>query len=493
MRAAIYIRVSSLHESQDTSLENQEAMLRKEVEHRNWILNEENIYIERETGTYFSRSEMEVLLEDARLKKFDVLLTKSISRFGRNQRELLEAIEILDENDIRFIEFEKNIDTGKDRSLLGLYAWLAENESRQKSDSIKLTIRKKQERGEFVAGRAPYGYKRDPEDKNKLIVAGDETTEIVKRIYKLYIEGYGYRAIASILTDDKIPPPRPDISNRKSNSAWNFHTIKTILCSQYYIGNMEQYKKESIVFKKKKKKVNKDDWIIVKNTHESIVSKEDFYLVQEIRKKRPGSYRRKAGLHLFTGFLKCGQCGSNLQYANGTYICRLYVNAGVKYCSRHAIKESELEEIVKNDIKELSQDKIKRHQLFEEAKNTLYKSSTNTEKQLEEAMKEKNKIEKQLISLYEDRLEGVISVEQYTIFSKNFDEREYALDKRIKELEDVNIRENSFQHNFNELMCEIDRISKFDSIDRTILEKLIVNIIVHEIDGEKSVEIVYKF
>ncbi len=493
MRAAIYIRVSSINESQDTSIENQEAMLRKEVESRNWTLSEENIYIERETGTSFSRNEMERLLEDAKLKKFDVVLTKSISRFGRNQRELLEAIEILDENDIRFIEFEKNIDTGKDRSLLGLYAWLAENESRQKSESIKLTIRKKQERGEFIGGRPPYGYIRDPQNKNKLIIAGDETTETVKRIYELYIQGYGYKAIAGILTDDKIPPPRADMYNRKSNDAWNFYTVRTILSSQYYIGNMEQYKKENIAFKKKRKKINRDDWIIVENTHEPIISKKDFYLVQEIMEKRSGTYRRKGSIHLFTGFLKCGECGSNLQYMKGTYICRLYTNAGVKYCSRHAIKETELEEIVKQDIKDLSQDKIKRRQLFEEAKKTLYHNNTDTKKLLDETVKEKKKIEKQLLSTYEDRLEGVISVEQYTLFSKNFDERKLVLDKKIKELEEISLRENAFQDNFKELMHEIDRISKFESIDRSILEKLIVNIIVHEIEGEKSVEIVYKF
>lgn len=492
MRAAIYIRVSSLNESQDTSIENQEAMLRKEIENRNWVLSKDNIYIERETGTSFSRSEMKRLLEDAKLRKFDVVLTKSISRFGRNQKELLEAIEILDENDIRFIEFEKNIDTGKDRALLGLYAWLAENESRQKSESIKLTLRKKQERGEFIAGRPPYGYKRDPNNKNKLIIAGDETTETVKRIYKLYIQGYGYRAIASILTNEKVPPPRMDIYNRKSN-AWNYQTIKTILSSQYYIGNMEQYKKENIAFKKKRKKIDKDDWIIVENTHEPIISKEEYNLVQEIMKKRAGSYRRKNTIHLFTGFLKCGECNSNLQYMNGYYICRLYTNAGVKYCSRHAVKESDLEEIVKNDIKELSRDKIKRQQLYEEAKKTLYKSNSDTHKLLEEAKRERNKLDRQLLSVYEDRLEGVITVEQYALFSKSFEERKVVLDNRIKELEEIISKESMFQNNFNELMAEIDRISKFETIDRSVLERLIERIVVYENEDGISIEIVYKF
>lgn len=494
MRAAITIRVSSLYEAQDTSVENQEAMLRKEVEERNWTLDEENIYIERETGTSFERNEMERLLNDARMKKFDVVLTKSISRFGRNQRELLEAIEILDENGIRFIEFEKNIDTGKDRSLLGLYAWLAENESRQKSDAIKLTIRKKQERGEFVAGRAPYGYKRDPTDNNKLII-DREAAEVVKNIYSLYIQGYGYRAIAGILTDNNVPPPRKDIYNRKTTTAWNIDTIKNILCSQYYIGNMEQYKKESLIFKKKKKTIPKEDWIIKKGTHEAIVSKEDFLLVQEIREKRAENYyrRKKGSLHLFSGFLKCGQCGSNLQHMNGFYICRLYINAGVKFCSRHAIKEDILTDIVQKDITELAKDKIKREQLFDEAKKDLYKNNTNLKKLLEETRKKMDKLEKQLLMTYEDRLEGIITVDQYSIFSTNFNKEKNVIDNKIKELENTILKENSIQSSFDNLISEIDRLSKFETLDRTTLERLIDYIVINEIEGEISVEIVYKF
>ena len=318
-RVGIYLRLSNEDKDKKNnfdyseSIKNQRNMLLDYIKkHNNFVLTD--IYCDENlsgAGTY--RPEFERLINDCKNKKLDIVLCKSQSRFSRDMEVIEKYIntKFLEWN-IRFISISDNADTDnygnkKARQINGLVnEWFLEDIS----NNIRTAFNSKMKQGEFISPFASYGYEISKKDTNKLIV-DKEASIIVKKIYKLYLEGYGYTQIAKYLNQNNIPSSslykhnkgiKLNIVSRKkiSDIKWNNNAIKTILTNELYIGNLIQGKRTTVSYKNHK--------IIKKEgTHEAIIPKSIFNKVQLLIKKRTRPIKSIGKYHIFSGIVYCRQ------------------------------------------------------------------------------------------------------------------------------------------------------------------------------------------
>lgn len=327
------------------------------------------------------------LISDARQGKFNIVLAKSQSRFTRN----MEHMEKYLHNDfpllgIRFIGVVDGVDTSirenkKSRQISGLVnEWYCED----LSENIKSVFKNKMKHGQFLAPFACYGYKKDPEDHHKIII-DEEAAEVVKKIFSLSSQGFGVSAIAGMLTEMNIPTPlayknskglklyNPNADTFSNKGYWSASTIKKILNNETYTGTLIQGTCEKMSYKSKRIiPVPKENWIVVRDNHEPVISKEDFDKTQDLLKSRRKSCKTDGESynkpHIFSGKIKCADCKSTMTKSSGKstggyeyFICQLAKKSKLKECSRHSVRYDDLEaaiyqkiESFVNDISELS-------------------------------------------------------------------------------------------------------------------------------------------
>ena len=332
-----------------------------------------------ETGTNFDRADFQRMMYDVYNGNVNCIIVKDLSRFGREYIETGDYLErIFPLLGIRFIAINDNYDNHVNvfdvsvpiKNIINtLYA-------RDLSKKSAAALRIKQANGEFIGTYAAYGYLKSPEDKHKLII-DEETAPIVRHIFEWKADGMSYAAICRRLHDMNIAPPakyRYDkgiVKDKKYADCtfWNQYTIKRILQSEVYIGNMVQGRRKSQFYDDGKEKyVDKSDWVIVPNTHEPIVSKELFDKVQRQLAETSAAYHKTLGKYdkisnnnnLFKGKIVCGDCGTNLtryktakkgyKKARYTYICPHHAVFPDK-CKFIMIAEDILKEIVMNSVR----------------------------------------------------------------------------------------------------------------------------------------------
>jgi len=275
MKCAIYTRVSTF--DQGTSIINQQEYFKDYIVKQNLEIYE--IYSDEAFSGLESskRQSFKKLIEDAKRNKYHILLSKSYSRFGRNQRETLAALSVLFEHNIRVIFIEDGLDSKRDKGQFGLFAWLAEQESRKISERIKLTWQHYNKEGKVHSTASPFGYDYDKSIKNFTI--NKKEKEIVILIYNLYLNGNSVNKIANILNDKNY--------STKKNAKWHGKTIMLILRNEFYIGNLIQGKSHTIdITIKKTQKINRENWFIHKNNHPPIITDDVFNKVQDLYHER---------------------------------------------------------------------------------------------------------------------------------------------------------------------------------------------------------------
>ena len=309
LRVCAYCRVSTLRETQASSIDSQSNHYEEHIKSNpEWVY--AGIYIEEGvTGTKTEvRPELQRLLNDCRAHKIDLILTKSISRFARNTKDCLELVRYLTSLGIS-IWFEKeNIHTDSMNSdfLLSIFACLAEEESHSISGNVKWSIRKKFEDGSYKQALAPFGY----EWKNKMLVVSERESEIVKQIFRMALSGLGYYVIANFFNNKKIPGP--------TGKEWSPNEVSLILSNLVYTGDIlfqKTFVDES--FRQKKNQGEMDQYL-VDDHHEAIISKDDFKSVQVLMKVKSKIYANDKDLlrnaekasYCFTSILICSDCGS---------------------------------------------------------------------------------------------------------------------------------------------------------------------------------------
>ena len=294
-----YMRLSKedMLDGDSLSIENQKMMLTKFVREKGWNLISEYVD-DGYSGTDFERPGIQRLLSDAQLGEINTVVVKDLSRFGRNYIEVGRYIDyIFPMNHIRFIAINDGVDTLKSENELMAFKnifndWYA----RDTSKKIRVIQKAKAHAGKPLATHPPYVYKKSETDKNQWVI-DEEAAAVVRRIFQLCIEGNGSTVIANILTADGIPTPTADYRSKGMNvcnqnaktKRWDMATVIHILERMDYLGHTVNFKDYRKSYKNKKLYENpKENWLIIENTHEPIISQHDFDLVQEIRshKKR---------------------------------------------------------------------------------------------------------------------------------------------------------------------------------------------------------------
>jgi len=474
------------------------------------------------TGTNFERPDFQKLIDDIQTGKIGTVITKDLSRLGRNYLQTGFYTEcFFPDNQVRYIAINDNVDTAKGENEFAPFRnimneWYARDNSRK----VKSAYRTKAIKGEFTGTFAPYGYKKDPNDKHKLII-DEETVSTVIKIYELAASGVTLFRIAAYLKNQNTLKPRAYMLQKTGRYVsekylkypydWTSETIREILINQEYLEHLVCNKNTTKSFKDRKLiAVPKDQWIITRNTHEPIIDEETFNKAQKMAllKRKPV---KETGTHqIFIGLLRCPTCGMTLsynkrhdRYVTGSYACSTYRRYGKKYCSMHYITYENLYDVVLKDIRKHANSVIIEPERL--LKQLTEQSSLKNKKQIAQAEREIGKTQKRITELdnivkriYEDNISGKISDERFNVLLKDYEKEQTVLrGNLIKDKQNINdfseIKDNSGR--FAEI---IKKYCDIQELDEKILNELIDKIVIHEREiqnGERTqkIEIYYNF
>lgn len=492
---ALYLRLSDEDRNKvnktdaSESIQNQLSMLREYCSERNWDIYD--IYCDEDlSGADKNRPEFNRLLKDCEDGKIDVVLCKSQSRFSR-EMEMIEKYlhDKFIEWGVRFISIIDHADTNdvhnkKARQINGLVnEWYLE----ELSENIRETLKHKRLQGEFTGSFAPYGYLVDPQNKNHLII-DENTAPIVKQIFEWYNEGWGYRRIVLELNERKIPSPtlykRQMNSNYRnlneersvSKGLWTTTTIYRFVRNEMYTGTLVQGKSHNISYKnKKRKKEDPEDWIRVPNCHEAIIDDETWRKAQERLKSRARVTKIEYSLSPLSGKVRCALCGTAMRrcvYYNKdksvpkyNLTCGTYQNGSMQCRNTASINGDMLEGVIVEEINMLiskycQMDKI-------ELLDNRQKKIDACVLLLRDQRSRIKKIKQKLQNLYDDKLEGLLSKEQYLSYKQRYENDISDLEEKCLEVEqEINEIENAKKGVFNKK----EILEKYTHIDKLTCE-----------------------
>ncbi len=509
-KVGIYIRLSREDEEKEKYMEsesigNQRTLLMEYIKQNK--LNFIAEYVDDGvSGTSFDRPGFNRMIADIESGKINMVVTKDLSRLGRNYVQSGYYTETyFPEHNVRYIAILDNIDTSQDSAnndIAPFKSILNEMYAKDTSKKINSVLQSKRKQGEYL-GTAPYGYKKDPENKYHLII-DEEAAKVVRLIFDKYLEGYGTMQIADYLSEQKIPIPS-DYNKKKRGTKsityglWAQSTVRFILSNEIYTGTVIQGKRKKVSFKSKKFiDVPEEDWVRVPNMHEAIVSKEDYERAKRIIESTKGS-RVVENDYLFKGLLRCFDCkgyiGIRSPDKNGNIYgrCQRYGRYGkFDVCSPHNFNYQVFEESMILVLKEICKEYSNKKKLEEIAKKS--KSKEDKELALKSRLKTyETQIEKEtrkLELLYEDRLAEIITVESYIENANRIKNEIKELQDRIKEIKQELSGESQNQNKDEKLNDLVDEFLNIEKPTKEIIREFIDKI---EIHSDKQVDIYFNF
>ena len=509
-KVGIYIRLSKEDEekekySESESIQNQRALLMQYIKENK--LNFIAEYVDDGiSGTSFDRPGFNKMIEDIENGKINMVITKDLSRLGRNYVQSGYYTETyFPEHNVRYIAILDNIDTAIDSAnndIAPFKSILNEMYAKDTSKKINSVLQSKRKQGEYL-GTAPYGYKKDPENKYHLIV-DEEAAKVVKLIFEKYLEGYGTMQIADYLSEQKIPIPS-DYNKKKRGAKsityglWAQSTVRFILSNEIYTGTVIQGKRKKLSFKSKKFiDVPEEDWVKVPNMHEAIVSIEDYERAKRIIESTKGS-RVVENDYLFKGLLRCYDCkgyiGIRSSDKNGNIYgrCQRYGRYGkFDVCSPHNFNYQVFEESMILVLKEICKEYSNKKRLEEIVKKS--RSKENKELDLRNRLKtyeaQIQKETRKLELLYEDRLSEIITVDSYIENANRIRNEIKEYQERIKEIQQELSGEENSKNKDEKLNHLVDEFLNMEKPTKEIIREFIDKI---EIHSDKQVDIYFNF
>lgn len=464
-KVGIYMRLSQedLREGESLSIENQRTMLTKYVEEqKGWTLYDE--YVDDGiSGTTFDRPGVQRLLEDAKSGKINLILCKDMSRFGRNYIMVGQYVDyIFPMYNIRFIALNDNIDTlNSDSASMDMLPimnvfneWHAANTSKK----LRAVFDANARAGRYKTNVPSYGYLKGT-DKNRTPVIEPEGAAVVRRIFEMRATGMNIRTIANILNDEHIPVPSDHYFSLigKPNPyhcqhLWDNTSVGRILNNQMYIGNLCQLKETTVSYKNHKIILkDQEDWVIIENNHEPIISRELWDKVQEVNASvATGRHTKGMKLRPLSGLAYCADCGSKMRRSGGCehnsttpcYMCGQYARHGKAYCSTHTIREPLLESIVLQDIQRqidmINTDPDIREKLLAIKRKDHTTHDNTAKKRLHDIEKRIAELDGLIQNVYEDKVAGNIPekvcvglLEKYQAEKDNLSDEFSVLEERV--------------------------------------------------------------
>ena len=521
--AGLYYRKSQEDERQgeSVSIDNQRTILRKYAEEHGFEIHGEYID-DGVSGTTFERPEVQRLLDDAKTGVINTIIVKDLSRFGRNYIEVGQYVDyVFPAFGIRFIAIQDNVDTeNRDSGAMEMMPimnvfneWHAANTSKK----IRAVLKSNAKDGKYHARKAPYGYvKSDTEKKTPII--DEEAAAVVKRIFEMRASGLSPHKIADILNAEGILNPsrycleRYGIVGRKENMGlWSFCAVNSILNNPTYLGHMVQQRDGTVSYKNHKRYIkDESEWVIVRNTHEPIISQELWDKVREVEKSVAQGRKTKRGYtHPLSGFLFCADCGGKMKLnsinRNGkldfNFNCGNHVRLGKSYCFSHFIQAKDIEAIVLDDIRTMAQrivldEKTIREDFIRHNAELADKAIKSAKKELQVKRKRTEELSRLMQLAYEDRLKGKMPEDICISFIQKYSEEKKKLEAEIAELETRLTETTNTIQSADEFIRNIKKYLEAPELTREMCYELLDRVVVggypKHTGKERVIDIVYK-
>ena len=501
-RAALYTRLSREDgdKPESDSIANQRALLERFASRQPDLQVVGQYSDDGFTGTNFRRPDFQRMIADIEDGKVNCVMVKDLSRFGRDYISTGHYLERwFPQHRVRFLAVNDHIDSEKGPydMLLPFKNVFNEQYARDISHKVRSAVQAKQRQGRFIGAFASYGYRKDPEDHNQLLV-DPCAAAVVRRVFDLYEQGNGKLRIARLLNAEGTPCPseykklngeRYHNGRKLDKTAyWTYATVHRMLNNQMYIGNMEQGRAPRQTMHGRAVRLDRSQWTVVEETHEPIISRQQWDRVQALLARDTRAPSFEQNISPFAGFLRCGDCGramSKTSHPGGVcYCCGSYKRYGPGACTRHGILQRELEQIVLGDLNKIIGAAGDLKSLAEEAA---------PEKRLRDLRAERERVQGSLDriyrlkkSAYEDYRTGLLAKTDYLRYREDYTRQEEALSDQLAQLEQEQ-PENVLERPW---IASLLRHGKLTGLDRTTMAEAVKEILIFE-DGH--IEITYLF
>ena len=529
---ALYCRLSleDSRENESMSISNQKLML-KDYAEKNGMFQYEYYVDDGYTGRNFNRPSFQRMIADIEAGKVGCVITKDLSRLGRNYIEAGSYIEIFfPKHNVRYIAVTDGVDslTRQEMDITPFKNILNDMYSRDISKKVLAGRMTRSRQGKFCGGQPPLGLMRDPDEKGHLII-DPETAPVIRRIFELALDGWGCMRIAKQLMDDKVP-----ITRVKANTecdvnyySWGSARISHILRNPFYKG-------AHLVCRTHQKGIRsntydiipREDWEVIENCHEAIVTPAEWEQVQEIIDRRPTIMKGNACpfYNLFHGIIYCATCGKSMQVRyekvgrtgknrftgkerepidKAYYICQTYNRLGKNACTSHKIEARDLYNLVLKDIQDLAAMALKDADVFYQRLSSRMErrymaDASEMQKECDRLEARNQEIDSMFMSLYTDKAKGILTEQRFLKLTATLEQEQEANRKRLQDLMLVMRRTDEQESDARTFMQEIRKYAAIQELDEAVLNRLISKILIGEVrkvDGQKfqKVRIVYNF
>ena len=521
--AGLYYRLSQEDERQgeSVSIDNQRTILRKYAEERGFEIHDE--YIDDGiSGTTFQRPEVQRLLDDAKTGVINTIIVKDLSRFGRNYIEVGQYVDyVFPAFGIRFIAIQDNVDTeNRDSNAMEMMPimnifneWHAANTSKK----IRAVLKANARDGKYHARKAPYGYVKSNTEKKTPII-DEEAAAVVKRIFEMRASGLSPHKIADTLNEEGILNPsrycleRYGVVGRRENvGLWSFCGVNSILQNPTYLGHMVQQRDGTVSYKNHKRYIkDESEWVIVRNTHEAIITQELWDKVREVEKSVAQGRKTKRGYtHPLSGFLFCADCGGKMKLnsinRNGkldfNFNCGNHARLGKSYCFSHFIQAKDIEAIVLDDIRTMAQrivldEKAIREDFIRHNAELADRAIKTAKKELQAKRKRAEELSRLMQLAYEDRLKGKMPEDICIGFIQKYSEELKKVEAEIAALEERLTETTNTIQSADEFIRNIKKYLEAPELTREMCYELLDCVVVgghpKHTGKERVIDIVYK-
>ena len=461
------------------------------------------------SGVTMDRPGFNDMMEQLAAGKAAAVFVKDLSRLGRNYIEVGRLTEeFFPEHDIRLVAVSDNIDTAEGENELApirnlFNEWYARDISKKRRISNKI----KGNAGEPM-GPPPYGYKKDPDDPKRWIV-DEEAAQVVRRVFRMTLDGYGTEQIATIFSEEKILTPiaywrekgvnRPGKSKLRGPYMWNSSTITHILSLQEYCGDILNFKTYSKSYKNKKRLANdRENWVIFQDVHEPIIERAVFEQVQQKRGKIRKRRTHEGERNMFSGLLVCADCGHNLHFHFNQgnpdikyFNCSNYKGNRGTCTSTHYVRVDFLEQVVLGEIRRLTKFASQFEDEFVKAVIGHSQQAEATDRKLKEKeLKALQARDEELDGLferiYEDNVSGKLSDDRFARMSRRYEEEQKELAEKIKALRAEIDKQNSQSMTTDMFISLVRKYTRTRKLTPRMLNELIEKIEVfnaEKVDG----------
>ena len=472
------------------------------------------------SGTNFNRPDFQRMMADAEEGKISTVIVKDMSRFGRDYIMVGYYTEIYFSNlDIRFIAINDNVDSNiqTENDLTPFKNVFNEWYARDTSKKIRAVFKAKGNSGKHLTTNPPFGYKKDPDDKDKWII-DEEAATTVRRIFEMFANGVRMPEIARKLTQEKVETPtlynmKHGIKIRRTSEfpeIWSNATIKGILDQIAYAGHTVNFQTTKKSYKNKKQvHLPKEGWVIYRNTQEAIIDEKTFETVQQMRNVKR-AYTKFNEPNMFSGLLFCADCGNRLTIQRvaknrnmDNFTCATYRKKKKGLCSSHRILVSELTEVVKSDLQKVCEYVFLHEKEFTDeylsgSKKETEKFQSKTKTEIKRLSDRQEEIGRIIRKLYEDNVSGRITDERFDFLAKSYDDEGNDLEQKILELQYALSASVQDEEKLSKFLKVVKTYTEIQELTPEILNSFIEKIYIGETeryDGKKmqEVEIIYKF